>query len=92
MDRWTDGWIGIGAVQDTKRRWLAREAELKRVVSAAPMDVRPIQPSRAARAVPQSVLQAAEYDRIRRSAPQPLPVADWVGLQLYDSAQQVHSA
>jgi len=38
------------------------------------------------------VLQAAEYDRIRRSAPQPLPIADWVGLQLYDSAQQVSSA
>ena len=38
------------------------------------------------------VLQAAEYDRIRRSAPQPLPIAEWVGLQLYDSAQQVSSA
>jgi hypothetical protein len=38
------------------------------------------------------LLQAAEYDRIRRSAPQPLPIADWVGLQLYDSAQQVSSA
>jgi hypothetical protein len=38
------------------------------------------------------VLQAAEYDRIRRSAPQPLPIADWVGPKLYDSAQQVNSA
>ena len=44
-------------MQDTKRRWLAREAELKRVVSAAPMEVRPIQPSRAALAVPQSVVE-----------------------------------
>jgi hypothetical protein len=38
------------------------------------------------------LLQAAEYDRIRRTAPQQLSIADWIGLQLYDNAQQVWSA